>query len=337
VKRVSDGRILIIHEAGGTRAQMTDLLAREGFSVEAVESTYRGMARFVEDPAFLVILGLAGLRENELELIPALKQEPRPPKILVAFPASLRELAVRALEAGADAYVLEPFYAAEFVRLSAAHAHAVGPERGAAGAPDLARLAAEVAHAVNNPLQILSLLLADEKLPKKQLAERAAEELERIRAVVRHLSAFGAAAPPEPRRLDLRALLAQAAAEESLADRLTIAPGPRIDARGDERNVLAALRALLAALAARVAPDQKLSATLEPERGGVHLTLEAPAAGFQGERVEELPDSVFVVREDRRVAPGLALARTLLRAQQGALEASSGRERASFTVRLPRA
>lgn len=333
---MADSRVLIIHEAGGTRAQMTDLLAREGLAVEAVESTYRGMARFVEDPASLVILGLAGLRENELELIPALKQEPRPPSILVAFPGSLRDLAVRALDLGADAYVLEPFYATEFVRIAAAHARPLAAEPAAAGAPDLARLAAEVAHAVNNPLQILSLLLADEKLPKKQFAERVGEELERIRAVVRHLSAFGAAAPPETRRIDLRALLAQAAAEESMAERVAVAPGPRVGARGDERNVLAALRALLAALAARIAPDQALSASVEPERGGVHLTVEAPLAAFEGERVEDLPGSVFVVRADRRVVPGFALARALLSAQQGALEASAGRERARFIVRLPR-
>lgn len=333
---MADGRVLIIHGAAGTRAQMADLLAREGFVVDAVESTYRGMARFVEDPASLVILGLAGLRENELELIRALKQEPRPPSILVAFPGSLRDLAVRALDLGADAYVLEPFYATEFVRVAAAHARPIAAAPAAAGATDLARLAAEVAHAVNNPLQILSLVLADEKLPKKQLAERVGEELERIRAVVRHLSAFGAAAPPESRTIDLRALLAQAAAEESMAERVAIAPGPRVDARGDERSVLAALRALLAALAARIGPDQTLSASAEPERGGVHLTVEAPLAAFEGERVEDLTGSVFLVRADRRVVPGLALARSLLAAQQGALEASAGRERASFIVRLPR-
>jgi len=335
--RLAEGRALIVHEAGGTRAQMTDLLAREGFSVEAVESTFRAIARFVDDPAQLVILGLGGIRENELEFIRTLKREPQPPSIVVAFPASLRDLAVRALEAGADAYLLEPFYAAEFQRIAIAHLRAAGAGAATGGEIDLARLAAEVAHAINNPLQILSLVLDDEKVPKKQLAERVTAELDRIRAVVRHLSAFDAAAPLAPGAHDARALLEQAAAEEAMAERLSIGPGARVDVRADERNLLAALRALLGAVRARAGADEVFRATVAREHGTARIAIEASAAIFRGERPGDLASSVFVVRDDRQVVPGLALARALLTPQQGALDVETDRERVTLVIRLPAA
>ena len=112
---VAGARVLILHESERTRSLLADLLVREGLSVEAVESSFDCMARFVEHPADLVVAGLGGMTEAELGLFKTLKKEVRRPRILAAFPSSSRDFAVRALEAGADAYVLEPFYPAEIV------------------------------------------------------------------------------------------------------------------------------------------------------------------------------------------------------------------------------
>jgi len=112
---VATGRVLLVHESVGTRALLTDLLVQEGLNVEAVDSTYACMARFVDEPADLVVMGLADVHEAELEIIPALKKEERAPRVLVLFPSPRRDLAVRALGKGADGYVLEPFYRDEVV------------------------------------------------------------------------------------------------------------------------------------------------------------------------------------------------------------------------------
>lgn len=331
---MASGRVLIVHGSGATRALMTELLTREGVSVEAVESTYRAMARFLDEPAQLLVLGLNGLREAELDLVRTLKQDRAAPKVIVSFPAALRDLAVRAVEAGADAYLLEPFYASEFTRLALTGLARPAPEAPPPSA-DLAQLAGEMAHAINNPLQILSLLLADPKMPKRKLTQKVSEELERIREVVRHLGAYGAGATAPPRRLDLRAVAMEAA--EGFAGAVRVQPGPAMEAMGDEAALLAAMRSLFGALLLRAGPEGSLLAAVAVEGPAAAVTVEAPTASFAGETLARLRESVFVVREDRTVLPGLAPAHALLLRQSGSLEVTPVGETARFSLRLPRA
>ena len=149
------------------------------------------MARAVAEPANLVVIGLAGLADAELAVITALKAEPNPPRIVITFATNRRELAVQALEAGADAYLLEPFYAAEVRQIASG---VLGASQGEPIAETknrtqtepgpLRSLAHEVAHAVNNPLQIVRLLLDKKNVTKKQLEDELPPQFERIDRVI---------------------------------------------------------------------------------------------------------------------------------------------------------
>ncbi len=314
------GRILLVHESAGTRALLADLLAREGLDVEAVDSTYACMDRFVDAPADVVVLGLADVDEAELDLIPALKKEERPPRVLVTFPGPRREMAVRALSKGADGYVLEPFYKDEVLGLVRGQlAREAGPYYA------LSHLAREVAHAVNNPLQVVALLLMKEKVTKQELLKAIPEQTVRIEAVIRHLREFGAIPLARPEARDVRPLVEAAGIE--------LEPGETPPALVDAASFTAALAALREALLARV-KEVGLRGQLAADPKGVVLRVAVPAAAFAGEDVAALLDSVFVVSEAREVLPGLARARALLESQQGALTVERTPDRLVFAVSL---
>ncbi len=302
---MATGRILLVHESAGTRALLADLLGREGLDVEAVDSTYACMDRFVDAPADVVVVGLADVDEAELDLIPALKREEGAPRVLVTFPGPRREMAVRALSKGADGYVLEPFYRDEVVGLVRG---LLPREPGPYYA--LSHLAREVAHAVNNPLQVVALLLMKEKVTKQELLTAIPGQTARIEAVVRHLREFGAIPLAKPEVQDVRPLVEAAGVEP---EPLESAP-----ARVDAASFTAALTALREAILARV-KEGGLRGQISAEPKAVVLRIPVPAEAFASEDVAALLDAVFVVSEAREVLPGLARARALLESQGASL------------------
>jgi len=316
---------LVVHDSSATRALLTELLAREGLRAVPADSSFAAMTMVLEEPADLVILGLGALDEAELELVPALKREEQPPRILLCFPSPRRDLAVRALALGADAYLLEPFYPEEFTGVVR------GLMRGApAPAPrtepldELARLSHEVAHAVNNPLQVLTLLLAKEKVTKRELMDGVPEQTARIEAVVRHLREFAAVGEPDVRPQDPRP-----AAD---ASRLRLPPGgPLPPVPLDAAVFTQALDALADAVAART--GEPPAAEIAVENGAAVVRIAAPAAAFAGEDVAALPGEVFVVGPDRTVRPGLARARRLLASLGGSLAVEAGADEIHLTAR----
>lgn len=307
---MATGRVLLVHESAGTRALLADLLSRDGLDVEVVESTYACIDRFVDAPADVVVVGLADVDEAELDLIPALKREERPPRVLVTFPGPRREMAVRALSKGADGYMLEPFYRDEVLGLVRGQ---LGKSEGPYYA--LSHLAREVAHAVNNPLQVLALLLMKEKVTKQELLKTIPEQTARIEAVVRHLREFGAIPMAKPEPQDVRPILEAAGIE--------LKAGDPVAALVDASALTAALRALREAILART-KEGGLRGQLTADGKGVVLRVAVVPETFAGEDMTALLDSVFVVSESRDVLPGLARARALLESQKATLTYTPG-------------
>jgi CheY-like chemotaxis protein len=304
----------VVHESSSTRALLAEQLAVEGLRVEAVPTTFQAIARHVSDPAELVVLGLAGLVESELDLIRTLKSETKSPRILVCFPSPKRDFAVRALNAGADAYVLEPFYPSEVLAL-------VRTLRGATmagGAPPtdlLAQFAGEVAHAINNPLQVILLLLAKDKVTKKELMDLIPENIERIHRAVELLKRFGSMPVPSPTPDSLQPLAARVAALHNVA----------FEAAAGIPNALFDPAAADAALDALIDAVRPGVARLAVDDDEIVLRLE-------GGRTD-VPDQVLFVTPEREIRPGLLLARTLLERQGGELEVLGE----VVEARLPRA
>jgi len=337
--RLADGRVVVVHGTGSVRAHLAELLTRDGYSVESIDSTYRCMARVVDDPADLVILGLAGLADVELELIASLREEEAAPRILVLFPQSLRELAARALSLGADAYLLEPFYTTELQRVAASLLQtpraATPPVLAAAPAraDALQHLAHEVAHAINNPLQILSLMLDNKDIKKAEILKGLPPQLERIEQVVALLREFGAVSRGDPKRVQA----------EPAARRAGEAAGVRIEAhnvpaaRVDEANYTTALTALFQAIQDRVGDDTSLVAQQSGGGGEVTVRLTVASDAFGDETIDDLENAVFVVGPERRILPGLALPRLLLEESGGRLEIDSQGDDVTFRATVPSA
>ncbi|MHC4577932.1 MAG: response regulator transcription factor [Planctomycetota bacterium] len=319
--------MLVVHQSGSTRALLTELLTQAGFRVEALVSPYHAIARVVDEPADLVLLGLAGVKEAELGLIAALKREEVPPRVLLTFPSPLRDRAVRALAQGADGYVLEPFYGDELV--GAVRGQMALQER-----PEptdaLAQLAREVAHAVGNPLQVLALLMQKERVTKKELLAGIPEHVARIEAVVGHLREFGAVGAAKPQARDVRPLVERAAADAGVGYDAQEVPLALVD----EGQYAEALRTLMEAVGARTG-EEALSVQLVAEKDAVALRLLVPRRAFRDQKPAELLDAVFVVQPDREVAAGFARVRLLLEKQRGSLAIEQKGERLLFVARVP--
>jgi DNA-binding response OmpR family regulator len=332
-EELASGRVLIVHEAPGTRAQMAALLQQASIPSEAVESPYRCVGRFVDDPAPVVVLGLGGLAPSELELIRTLKREKSAPAIVVSFNAALRDMAIRALEAGADGYVPEPFYPQEFVSLVRAHFE---PRRAEKAGVDWKQVASEVAHAVNNPLQVISLLLADANTTRKKLAEAVQEQLARIREAVTHLEAFGGEEALDSRLIDIRPIVEAAAAGpfRNVRFRLEGAALPMV--RADERALGTALRTLFRAVDARAAPGTELAVLLRSDEAQLTLTIETDRALLREESPEKLLSSLFTVAPNRDLLPAFALPRALLDQMGGSFDIAIVGQAARSIARLSR-
>jgi signal transduction histidine kinase len=173
---------------------MEDALSHEGILVTTAPDVFSAVSRLTSTPADAVVLSLATLDERDLDVLRFFRERRPPLFILASFPPERRELAVKALAKGADAYLLEPFYLGEFLdlvrrgleRLPARQAPPdARPPR--AVERELERLSGGVAHAINNPLQILKLLLSDGTVSD---AAEFQQEITRIHDVADELLAF---------------------------------------------------------------------------------------------------------------------------------------------------
>ncbi len=322
------GRVLVVHEAGATRALLRDLLAGAGFEIDVVESTYAAMARFVDAASDLVILGLAQLDEAELALIDALKAETKPPRVLVTFPSPRRDVAVRALKRGADSYLLEPFYADELVALARSLTEA---GREAKSGASVTHLAEEVAHAINNPLQVMRLLLDKERVTKRELTREIPDNLERIEAVVRQLQEFGATARPVLEPHDLWPIVQEVAKQEQVGCESADIGSARVD----PSLLRTALANLFSGMRRRCPKGTELLARLERDRDFAAVKLMVPRESLRDIDATALLDAVFTVAPDRSVLPGLAGTRALLEAMNGTLDIEQHGNQLIFIARVP--
>lgn len=339
---------LLVMPAGAARRGAKAALESAGLTVRAAPEPYAATLAFAEHRADLVVLDLATFRRKDAAFLRAVRRLSPGTRILLLLPEGQRRAALAALKQGADAYVLDPFHAEEL----AAVARGLLRERQSAEAADpeaLRRLAAEVAHAINNPLQVLSL--AQEAAPPGRGAPAQGalsdpgwrEPVGRIRDVVALLAAFGRLG--EVQRLPLSlGEAARGALETALAAgqvRLVGSPpadGPTLLA--DPAQLKQALGACLAFVASR-APrlPLELSARLvEPQREGGAVRLQLLARGLllsAEEQAAALHTLLTSHEQTRRPLPGLALPASVARLHGGALRLKAARAGLVLTLRLP--
>ncbi len=328
---------------GPARAAAAEALRGAGYRVGGAREPYEGTARFVERPTDLVVLSLAGFRRRDSAFLKTVKKRAPAARILLLVPEGRRASALQALQAGADAYVLEPFYPAELATVAAAlmARRDDAPEEDTARA--LGRLAGEVAHAINNPLQILALL-GESSDVGSETGTALAREVERIQGVMRILSRFGVLRRPQTSREALGPSLRSSLAAAEMAGDIRIvgsAPedGPALDV--DTSQAAVAFDTLLHMLAAR-APERPVAVearvrTLPKDRPDtVEAAVRGKAVALDGSALEGLEGAALLNRDDtREVYPGLALAEAVARNHGGRLLARSIEDGVILGLRLP--
>jgi len=177
-----------------------------GGEVVRCANPYRAVAECAQENADIILIDLDALREEEMEVVAVLRELCPAAHIVVAFSLIAREKAVRALTAGADAYLIQPFYPAEFRAIWEAAVAAVRARRAGQEPPgDALRLmrplADWIADRLSQPLTPLSgflEMMASEpsRSPEdaRQLRERLAEA-RRIGEIVNLLREFAAQRP----------------------------------------------------------------------------------------------------------------------------------------------
>ena len=337
--------VLLVMRPGTARQTAAEALRGAGFRVRGAREPYEGTARFVERPSDLVVVSLAGFRRRDTAFLRMVKKRAPETRILLLVPEGRRHTALEALQAGADAYTLEPFYPAELTTIATALLAARRESPGDDGARTLGRLAGEVAHAINNPLQILALLGESAELSDETRTAMGAE-VGRVQEVMRILSRFGLLRRPQLSREPLGRALLQSLDSATAEGRIQVQgtppeEGPAVEVDSSQTGV--AFDVVLQFLAAR-GDDRPLpvAARVRPVPEEAPRAVEAVVRGtgihVEPDQMETIRESVLLNRDDtRQVYPGLALAEAVARNHGGTFVSRPTAKGLVLGLRLPMA
>jgi len=193
-------RILAIEDSRVVQAQLQDIL-QERYRLAISGDGPEGIAAALAEPPDLILLDIYLPGMDGYAVCRALKADARTSEIPIIFITSLGsdEEKVRGFEAGADDYIVKPFYPGELLARVKLHLASRRERRLAVEVQRLKllrELAVALSHEINNPLTAVlgRLHLAEKELSERDGAARGhlAElrtELEKIRQIVARLAA----------------------------------------------------------------------------------------------------------------------------------------------------
>ncbi len=330
--------------AGPGRRAAAEALRGAGYRVRAAREPYEGTARFVERPAQLVVLSMERFRSRDTAFITAVKKRAPATRILLLVPEGRRAAALTALKAGADAYAAQPFYPEELLALaSSLLAREQHEEAETVAARSVGRLAAEIAHAVNNPLQILALLGESTEVPEK-VRTGLSDEIHRIQRVVKIVGRYGLLRKPQRAPESLGHMLRESLASATEGGLVThegaaVEDGPPVEVDTSQARV--AFDSLLSFLAARapampVAVSARVRALPATRATAVEAAVRGRGVDLDAEALAALEESVLLTQDEtREVYPGLALPAAIARNHGGAFIARASAAGAILGLRFP--
>jgi len=176
------------------------------YTVRHFSTLYRAVVEFARNHADIVLLDLDAFDSQDLDAIRVMREVHADARIIVAFSPSARERAVEAIMAGADAYLLQPFYPVEFRAMVGSAGALIARQAQTAGDQEdylaaVRNLALGLAHEINNPLATISgwfqMFAEDPKAVEedRRRFRSLTEECDRIAAVVRRLADFAQERP----------------------------------------------------------------------------------------------------------------------------------------------
>ena len=215
----------------------------------------------------------------------------------------------------------------------------------------IGELAAGVAHEINNPLNSVmgfTQLLMDQDLPPQAQAdlEKIYAESQRAARIVQNLLAFARNSEPEPRPVDIRAVIDRACGlkaydlrRHSIELRTQVAAALPLVAGDDQRLIEVVLNLLTNAEQAMAAAGRGGTITVRCEVAGdhIHLSVSDDGPGIPPEILGRIFEPFFTPKEvGVGTGLGLSICQGIVRQHQGELWAESDiGAGATFHVELP--
>lgn len=319
-------KALVVMAKGASRAAIVRALEDLSLDVTTASDPYAATVAFALSPADVVVASVAGWRKRDGAFLKMARSRAREAAIVALVPGSDRRLAASMLEAGADAFLAEPV---DLDQLTAVVRRALAriQSNDTMDADAAVRsLCADVGHAVNNPLQVASLLLEDTTAPSQTTRASVAKELARIREVVAQVTAFGRLGPPVvsevPVARVLEAALTAVARDVPLDSRAAASVDGDLTLRVDEGQATRAIEVAVRFLAARTVtrPVPLAISTSAKEPAFVDLILRVAGVDLSDVDAQAAANSVLDVDERTRTTrPGLAFARAIVRGHGGSI------------------
>jgi signal transduction histidine kinase len=320
---------------------------------ERERSLYRAVAEFARAPADVVLVDLDWLEAGKLDVIRVLRELNPTARIIVVFSISAREKAVEALTRGADTYLIQPFYPAEFRAVWSSARMNIGRAPGGAqkdALESLQKLVFGFGHEVRNILASLSgnlqMLATDTKLPEadRKLLQERVDECDRITQLMSRFEDMAQIRKGAFARVSLDTVLSEVV---NGAQSRTMGNGIRMEADlsadgavvlGDENQLRRALADLLGD--AEEALDGRGNLRVSSRKGAdyVEVTIGDTGRPLPAEVRDRLsePYAVLTRAHSNNLSIIYAACSGVFQSHGGSLRAGIGQDRINqFVIRLP--